>query len=205
MALHFERSEFDARRDRLIIEMAEKKLDAVLLFAQESMYWLTGYDTFGYVFFQCLYLGADGTLTLLTRAPDLRSARWTSMIEDLRIWEDRPDARPAEALRELLEGHGCRAKRLGIEWDAYGLTAANGRRVSAALEGFCELVDASERRHGQDPGRLEQQHAHHDERGTSGSLSHSPTLDGARPVNGPLGRLSADIRSFVDDRLARND
>ena len=28
MALHFERSEFDARRDRLMIEMAEKKLDA---------------------------------------------------------------------------------------------------------------------------------------------------------------------------------
>ncbi|TKB30990.1 MAG: aminopeptidase P family protein, partial [Mesorhizobium sp.] len=44
MALHFERSEFDARRDRLMIEIAEKKLDAVLLFAQESMYWLTGYD-----------------------------------------------------------------------------------------------------------------------------------------------------------------
>ena len=54
MALHFERTEFDARRDRLMIEMAEKKLDAMLLFAQESMYWLTGYDTFGFCFFQCL-------------------------------------------------------------------------------------------------------------------------------------------------------
>ena len=32
------------------------------------MYYLTGYDTFGYVFFQCLYLGADGRLVLLTRA-----------------------------------------------------------------------------------------------------------------------------------------
>ena len=30
MALHFERSEFDARRDRLMIEMAEKKLDAIV-------------------------------------------------------------------------------------------------------------------------------------------------------------------------------
>ena len=52
MALHFERAEYRRRRDRLIIEMAEKKLDALLLFAQESMYWLTGYDTFGYCFFQ---------------------------------------------------------------------------------------------------------------------------------------------------------
>ncbi len=42
MGLHFDRAEFDARRDRLLIEMAERKLDAILLFAQESMYWLTG-------------------------------------------------------------------------------------------------------------------------------------------------------------------
>ena len=28
MALHFERTEFDARRDRLILEMIERKLEA---------------------------------------------------------------------------------------------------------------------------------------------------------------------------------
>ena len=46
MALHFPESEFSARRARLMARMAEEKLDALLLFAQESMYWLTGYDTF---------------------------------------------------------------------------------------------------------------------------------------------------------------
>ena len=74
MALHFERSEFDARRDRLMIEMAEKKLDAILLFAQESMYWLTGYDTFGYCFFQCLVVKADGQMVLTVNNPDSGSA-----------------------------------------------------------------------------------------------------------------------------------
>jgi Xaa-Pro dipeptidase len=49
--------------------MAERGLHGLLLFRQESMYYLTGYDTFGYCFFQCLYLGADGRLVLLTRAP----------------------------------------------------------------------------------------------------------------------------------------
>ncbi|MBL4892305.1 MAG: aminopeptidase P family N-terminal domain-containing protein, partial [Rhizobiaceae bacterium] len=48
MALHFERGEYAARLDRLKERMAEEKLDCMLLFAQESMYWLTGYDTFGY-------------------------------------------------------------------------------------------------------------------------------------------------------------
>jgi Xaa-Pro aminopeptidase len=144
MSLHFSTDELAKRRARTLVALAERGLDGLLLFRQESMYYLTGYDTFGYVFFQCLYLGADGTLTLLARAPEMRSARYTSMIEDVRIWEDRPDAKPEEELRRILEMHRCRNRRLGIEWDAYGLTAANGRRVAAALEGFCDLVDASD-------------------------------------------------------------
>ena len=30
--------------------MKEQNIDALLMFRQESMYWLTGYDTFGYFF-----------------------------------------------------------------------------------------------------------------------------------------------------------
>lgn len=143
MPLHFSEAELAERRARTSTAMAEAGLDGLLCFRQESMYWLTGYDTFGYVFFQCLYLGADGAMTLLTRAPDLRQAQQTSVIEDIRIWVDRPDASPAEQLRDILDGHGCRGKRLGVEWEAYGLTANNGRAVEAALDGFCRLGDAS--------------------------------------------------------------
>ena len=107
------------------------------------MYYLTGYDTFGYCFFQCLYLGADGRLMLLTRAPDLRQAQQTSMIQDIRIWVDGAAAEPARELREILQGFGCAGKRLGVEYDAYGLTAAQGKRLEAAFDGFCELADAS--------------------------------------------------------------
>jgi Xaa-Pro dipeptidase len=144
MALHFSAEEFAERRRRAIAALVEARLDGLLMFRQESMYYLTGYDTLGYVFFQCLYLGAGGTLTLLTRAPDLLQAKHTSIIEDIRIWVDAPDARPAEQLREILAAHGCKGKRLGVEWEAYGLTARNGQRLAAALEGFCTLVDASE-------------------------------------------------------------
>jgi Xaa-Pro dipeptidase len=144
VALHFAPAEFADRRARTIRAMEAAGLDGLLMFRQESMYYLTGYDTFGYVFFQCLYLGADGRLTLLTRSPDLLQARHTSLIEDIRIWVDEPDARPAEELRAILEEHGCRGKRLGVEWEAYGLTARNGQRLAAALDGFCALADASE-------------------------------------------------------------
>ena len=102
MALHFERSEYDARRDRLLIEMAAKKLDAILLFAQESMYWLTGYDTFGYCFFQCLVVKLDGSMTLLTRSADLRQARHTSILDNILVWTDRDNVNPAIDLRNLI-------------------------------------------------------------------------------------------------------
>jgi Xaa-Pro dipeptidase len=145
MPLHFSTDELALRRRRTIAAMAARGLDGLLMFRQESMYYLTGYDSFGYVFFQCLYLGADGRLALVTRSPDLRQARHTSMIEDVRIWKDAPDADPARTdLRPLLAEHGCRGKRLGVEWEAYGLTARNGRRLAAALEGFCRLEDASD-------------------------------------------------------------
>jgi len=108
------------------------------------MFYLTGYDTFGYVFFQCLYLGADGKMTLLTRSADLRQAKHTSVIEDVRIWVDHPDAQPAVELGGILREHGCEGQRLGVEYESYGLTARNGKRLEAALDGFCTLVDASE-------------------------------------------------------------
>ena len=54
MALHFTEQDFESRKNKIVKSMKEKNLDALLLFRQESMYWLTGYDTFGYVFFQCL-------------------------------------------------------------------------------------------------------------------------------------------------------
>jgi Xaa-Pro dipeptidase len=114
------------------------------MFRQESMYYLSGYDSFGYVFFQCLFLDLDGNLMLLTRAPDLRQARHTSILEDIRIWQDSAEADPAVQLRQILDEFGCRGKRLGVEYDAYGLTAKNGKLLDAALAEFCELEDASD-------------------------------------------------------------
>jgi Xaa-Pro dipeptidase len=144
MALHFSREEFAQRQQRTIEQLKKRQLDGLLMFRQESMYYLSGYDSFGYVFFQCLYLGADGRLMLLTRAPDLRQARHTSVIEDIRIWEDRADADPAVQLKDILKEFGCQGRKLGVEYDAYGLTAKNGKLLEAALSDFCILEDASD-------------------------------------------------------------
>ncbi|MDA0704826.1 MAG: Xaa-Pro peptidase family protein [Proteobacteria bacterium] len=144
MDLHFTKKEFAERQKLARNALAARDLDGLLMFRQESMYYLSGYASFGYCFFQCLYLGADGKMTLLTRMPDVLIARLVSMLDDIRPWHNLPDANPAIDLRAVLEEHGCRGKRLGIELDAYGLTGLLHSKVQAAMTGFCNLEDASD-------------------------------------------------------------
>lgn len=139
--LHFELSEYDTRLKRLRAAMAEQGLDAMLLFAQESQYWATGYDTFGYCFFQCVIIDQDDPV-ILTRSADLRQAQLTSTIKDIRIWKDQAGADPTADLREILAERGLLGKRLGVEYDTHGLTAHNGRRLQERLSDQT-LIDAS--------------------------------------------------------------
>ena len=114
--------------------MKEQNIDALLMFRQESMYWLTGYDTFGYVFFQTLILDKNGNTILLTRAPDLRQAQNTSNIEDIRIWVDKDGSNPSDDLRIILDELNLKGKKLGVEYEAYGLTGRNALRLNKSLE-----------------------------------------------------------------------
>ena len=139
-ALPFPRKEHLERQKRLRRRLREAAFDAILVFAQESHFWLTGYDTGGFVFFQCAVVTAEGDpIVLLTRRPDLIQARTTSTIEDIRIWWDAEDADPAVDLRGILEELGLRGSRVAIELNTHGLTGWNLWRVQNALEGFCTL------------------------------------------------------------------
>jgi Xaa-Pro dipeptidase len=143
MGLHFSDLEYTQRMDRLTARLREEKLDAILLFAQESMYWLTGYDTFGYCFFQTLVVKADGTKVLLTRSADLRQARHTSNIADIRIWVDRANADPSADLKELLNELDLLGCRVGVEYDTHGMTGRTAHLLDRQLMNFCEIIDAS--------------------------------------------------------------
>jgi len=144
MVLHFARQEYDTRIQRALASMDESGLDGLLMFRQESMYYLTGYDTMGFVMFQAMVLTGDGRMALLTRSPDLRQARYTSTLEDIRIWVDTDTADPYRELRDLADEMGLAGKRVGIELDAYGLNASHWERLKPQLDDFCRLEDASD-------------------------------------------------------------
>ena len=144
MPIHFTEAEFAARLVRAQAALETQGLDAVLLFAPESHLWLTGYDTFGYAMFQCMVLTVSGHIHLLTRMPDLRQARHTSVLpeEQIHIWNETQGSDPAQDLRALVFRLLAPDARIGIETQTVGLTDWNGQRVRAAFGGA--LVEASD-------------------------------------------------------------
>ncbi len=144
MGLHFSKEEFLNRKVKTLNSMKNEGVDALIMFRQESMYWLTGYDTFGYVFFQALVLDQKGNVILLTRAPDLRQAQNTSNISDIRIWVDKDGANPADDLKIILDELNLKGKKIGVEYEAYGLTGRNALRVNTVLQNYCSIEDKSE-------------------------------------------------------------
>tara|TARA_B110000438_G_scaffold299048_1_gene348443 strand:+ start:349 stop:1500 length:1152 start_codon:yes stop_codon:yes gene_type:complete len=144
MSIHFTKEEFSERKEKVIKELNREGLDALLMFRQESMYWLTGYDTFGFVFFQCLILTNKGDLILLTRAPDLRQAQNTSIIKDIRIWVDKDRSNPSDELKSILSELNLEKSNLGVEYESYGLTGRNTIKLNNSLKNFAKLKDKSE-------------------------------------------------------------
>ena len=144
MGLHFSKEEFSQRKSKVLQNMKDQNIDALLMFRQESMYWLTGYDTFGYVFFQTLVLDQKGNIILLTRAPDLRQAQNTSNIEDIRIWVDKDNSQPTDDLKIILDELNLKGKKIGIEYEAYGMTGRNALKLNKSLENYCKVEDQSE-------------------------------------------------------------
>ena len=126
--------------------MRDRGLDGILLFAPESHYYLTGYDTFGFSMFQCMVVSANGDVNLFTRLPDLRQAQQTSILEDnqIHLWHDVAGNDPFAQLADLISEFGLLGANLGIETKTVGLTDFNGMSLRAALQGKVVLEEASD-------------------------------------------------------------
>ena len=141
----FARHEYLERVAATRRELDKRGLDALLVFAQESHYYLFGYDGGGYVFFQCAILPTDGRdPILLCRRPDVAQALDCELLEDARVWLNANDQDPAGDLKDILRELNLQNASIGIETNTYGLTGFNYRLVADALQGFCALEEASD-------------------------------------------------------------
>ncbi|KAJ8115111.1 hypothetical protein OPT61_g3169 [Boeremia exigua] len=145
--LWFSEEEFKQRQTRALDLLKRENLDGFLITKQETLYYLTGYDTSGYVFFQAMYFHNDGSMKLITRIPDLRQALHTSTLrkEDIIIRPDNAELSPVALVPQVLKDFGINStsKRIGYEPDSATMNLRVGKLLEEAISGLCTLVDHS--------------------------------------------------------------
>src|SRR6266576_1696056 len=142
--INFSESEFQERQARIHRELAARGLDGLLVSRIEDQYWLCGLDTDGFVIFHMMFVGAGGQLTHISRTADIASIDYSSLCEDVRVWEDAEGNPKSRVIKEVLESHGMAGKGVGIQLDSFGLLPNLHDELREALDGWCELVDASD-------------------------------------------------------------
>jgi Xaa-Pro dipeptidase len=143
-SIHFEMQEFADRQAATREALAERGMDGLIVSRIEDQYWLCGLDTEGFCIFHALFIGVEGALTHVTRTADLPSIEYSSICDDVRVWEDREGNSKADAIKRMLDSHGMRGRRVGIQTDTFGMLPDLYLALQAALEGWCELVPVAD-------------------------------------------------------------
>jgi Xaa-Pro dipeptidase len=144
LAPAFEPGEYDRRLAAVRASMAEQNLRALLLFSQESLYYLFGYDQIGYWVYQCVVLTPEGTPVAIARAADAPMIRATGRL-DVQVWLDDPDRDPIQLTRDALAEANALATdaRVGIELRSHALLAFYHEMLRQRID-QAQLIDASD-------------------------------------------------------------
>lgn len=144
--LPFDAEEYASRVERAQAALEEQRLDALVLFHQESMYYLFGYDQLGYWVYQAAVLTADGEITVLSRGADHDLIAGLPGVSEVRTWKDDSHDEPAVMTRDLLAEAGALTSgaRVGLELRTHALLPYHHGRLHAALSEVAEVVDASD-------------------------------------------------------------
>lgn len=130
--LAFPLSEFQSRLDEVRKNMAAQGLDALLLHAMDNLYYYSGYDgSIGGYLYTALIIRPAGPPTMLVHHVDLGTARWSSWVEDLRIWRHGEDAE--KVLADLIRELGLDTARIGVEEQAVLVSQASDRALRRLL------------------------------------------------------------------------
>ena len=135
----FTLEEYRGRLDALRSRMAEKNIDVLLVTTPENLFYLSGYQTPGYYWFQTLIVPADKDPVFVTRRIESVNIEPMSWVEDSRPYDDTDDW--ILHTRDVLADLGLDRKRIGFEERSWFLTVDDFRRLSTALPD-ANLVEA---------------------------------------------------------------
>jgi Xaa-Pro dipeptidase len=138
--LRFDLTEYRQRLASLRGQIAAMELDGLLVFWPENIYYLSGYETPGYYAFQCLVVLVDAEPFFVVRHLEATNVEGRSWLQSYVGYQDGED--PVTVLKAECERRGLARGRLGIERDAFGLSATRYAQIAEALRDV-ELVDGS--------------------------------------------------------------
>ena len=87
MFMPFNEGEYRERLQAVRRTFAAQGLDAILVTLPDSLHWLTGYDTIGYLWTQALVIGADGEPRFITRTSEEPGFNETSILSEARFYD----------------------------------------------------------------------------------------------------------------------
>jgi Xaa-Pro dipeptidase len=112
--LIFSEQEFRRRLAAVQAGMQGRGMDVLLLFSPEHIFYLTGYQTFGYFTYLAAVVPQRGTPVLILRYLESFLARLYAWVPDVEIWDDHEDP-VAVTARVLRDRELAGRRRIGTE------------------------------------------------------------------------------------------
>ena len=144
----FPRSEYDLRIKRVKQRMTTAGIDVLLCTDPANMNYLSGYDGWSFYVHQLVALALDAAEPVwIGREMDAAGARLTTFLRPDHIrgypddYVDSRERHPMAFVAQELRARGWDKGRIGVEMDAFSLTAQAHAQLAAALPG-AQLVDA---------------------------------------------------------------
>lgn len=128
--LVFTMDEYDRRLAAVRGELARRGLDAMIVTTPENIFYLTGYQTPGYYFFQALVVPTEGEPFMVTRLLEDSNVQTRTWIELSRPYADTDS--PITALRIALDEQGLAEKSIGYEKHCYFFRASEQEQLFVA-------------------------------------------------------------------------
>ena len=142
--VHFTEAEFAERQARVHRELEHRGLDGLIVSRSADLCVRCGVGTCGFVTAAAKWTASGRQMNHITHTADLASIEFSSLCRDVRVWEDAEGNPKSAAIKDMLQSHGMEGKRIGVQLDSFGMLPGLYLELKDRLEGWCELVDASD-------------------------------------------------------------
>ena len=132
--------EYGQRLDALRRRMERAGADVLLVTSPENLYYLSGYQTPGYYWYQTLIVPLEREPVFVVRMNEASNVGPLTWVEDCRPYEDFEDW--IGHTRDVLSGLGLAEARIGLDYDSFFLRTRDEKRLVDAMSS-ATFVDAA--------------------------------------------------------------